>query len=1511
MFKSTRKVLSIAASIALIGAMATSAPAAAAESGGGDSWRSSAAYSGGHAAALVGNGSWLVWIAPADEDAVEDDETYLSDVRDWAIWARPVTYGYGELLGPARLIGTAHNETDGVWQPAVFLAGDYVGYVSRYFEGDVGGVATESTVYSLQDATVVAADVYTGVTLDGLSESHLLYYSWSGNEQHFYVKNFSDDSTPQDMSILESGAGQTYLEIDEAVLTDNYLTFIDEDGVHDRNLFDTSYISTVASYTNGGAGAHNLFVGSGVYEWQTTDGAYCQVVHNFGSDEPQCWSSTDVPGTLLGAGGVFALLDVPMDEVAFNAIFPSTSMETDVVALPTPSLAIQPLRRAISVWWADMLRVAWIDANGNVQVSSEDSQPPLRVDVATATAVCEPAGAGSGPGSIQAVRIVLQGVGLPPEIASFDLLYGDDDDGGSGAELQGISADTARAFSVSADAAVTDGELTVGQTYWLLLRAHISDEEDAFYGALMPLVLAEGNCGDDSGGSEDLSGTPGTISGAVTDVDGNGIAGVDVGVYRADQSSDNEYDFNSAKTDAHGRYTTKRLIPGSYQVCFSPRAIATEAASSTAYVAVCAVDGGQAAWSGQFAPEIDATRYLVDNSTGQTGVDVTLPTGGSVSGKVSNDQTDGLGEVHVLAYAQHGLPGSMRGVAAWSVATQAFTGNDGSYTIRGLPRDRAVYLCFTTEMVADSYSPAGYVPDCYGGGRARFNSDELDVAGLTSIVFEDSETDRNGVDVTLSKGGAITGTVVGNLGSALRGAIVSAIDDNGSIYAHPTDTDGEFVVRGVPAGSYYLFIRGENVSSSDGSVSSYSPRWYPSAEGNDSDFSSGQMPACASKVTVVVGQQSVTQPIVLDGDSCPRVTEDPFEEWVASGDTAIFRADAIGTPVPTVQWQVSVDSGFNWTDVPGATVKTLTLTNVRLAQDEHLYRAKFTNASGSVGTNSVTTEAAKLYVSPGDTDAGGGSDSGGPDSGNTGSGNTGGSDGAPPPGSTPPVTIPAPVKSDPVVTNVQPGQSASSAAPNTKPSATAPVIVSLTSPVAGQISFTAVDAPAGTSVVDPSAQQATYSLLGRAFQIEAPPATASRPLAFDFAVDEASIPAGTDAADLTVFRDGIPVAACTNPNATTAAPDPCVVKTTTAGGVATIRVLSSHASTWTFGVKSGLVGNRIAGKNRYATSALIAEQFGVSSAVILANGTEEKGGADALSANYLAGLVSAPILLVQVDRVEAEVLTAVKKLLAGASNPTVYVLGGQDSVSDAVANQVAAAAKSVAKGTVAVDRIAGKDRYDTAALAAGKAGVVTNSITLGGTGGAAKTAIIASGQVNADALAAGALSYAWGIPVLLTTAGSLSDQAAAVLKAQRITQVIVLGGTDRVSAAVVAQAKAAGVANAHRVAGSNRFATAVQLYGLVVDTATNAAGAHYGVASSPLYLANGASGWADALSVGPLAGKNQALLLTTAGTVLSDPLATFLAGHRTNVDSVIGLGRGATVSGTVLVAASKALGQTA
>ena len=83
------------------------------------------------------------------------------------------------------------------------------------------------------------------------------------------------------------------------------------------------------------------------------------------------------------------------------------------------------------------------------------------------------------------------------------------------------------------------------------------------------------------------------------------------------------------------------------------------------------------------------------------------------------------------------------------------------------------------------------------------------------------------------------------------------------------------------------------------------------------------------------------------------VTTQPSNTTVSASTTASFSAAASGSPVPTVQWQVSLDNGASWNNVAGATTATYSFTTTA-SKNGWKFRAVFTNAAGSATTSAAT-----------------------------------------------------------------------------------------------------------------------------------------------------------------------------------------------------------------------------------------------------------------------------------------------------------------------------------------------------------------------------------------------------------------------------------------------------------------------------------------------------------------------------------------------------------------------------
>jgi alkaline phosphatase D len=214
---------------------------------------------------------------------------------------------------------------------------------------------------------------------------------------------------------------------------------------------------------------------------------------------------------------------------------------------------------------------------------------------------------------------------------------------------------------------------------------------------------------------------------------------------------------------------------------------------------------------------------------------------------------------------------------------------------------------------------------------------------------------------------------------------------------------------------------------------------------------------------------------------------------------------------------------------------------------------------------------------------------------------------------------------------------------------------------------------------------------------------------------------------------------------------------------------------------------RIAGGNRFATAAaLSAATFdrGVPVAYV-ATGEDFP---DALAGGVAAARAGAPVLLVGRDRVPPETGAELERLEPGS----IVVLGGPAAVSDAVVAELRP------RTTGAVTRLAGPSRFATAA-----------AISQAAFAGGAPVAVIATGTAFPDALAGVPAAVAAGGPVLLVTPDQVPGPTAEELRRLRPGTLLVLGGRGAVADGVVAELRRVTGANTVRVAGSDRFGTAV------------------------------------------------------------------------------------------------------
>lgn len=242
--------------------------------------------------------------------------------------------------------------------------------------------------------------------------------------------------------------------------------------------------------------------------------------------------------------------------------------------------------------------------------------------------------------------------------------------------------------------------------------------------------------------------TTGSISGRVTDENtGDGLADVTVRV------SGPSYGY--AITDDSGNYTISNLNPGNYMVYTS---------STSGYVDE---------YYDNVLESATATSVSVSYGLDTPNIDFALNTPGSISGKVTDEQTgDELADVTVR----------VNGPSYTYTTTEA----DGTYILNDLkPGEYTVYTSSTS----------GYVDEYYN------NVFESSTATLVSVNYG---SDTPNIDFALNLPGSISGRVTDECtGDGL--ADVTVRIDGPSYGSVKTEEDGSYVIENLAPGDYTVY----------------------------------------------------------------------------------------------------------------------------------------------------------------------------------------------------------------------------------------------------------------------------------------------------------------------------------------------------------------------------------------------------------------------------------------------------------------------------------------------------------------------------------------------------------------------------------------------------------------------------------------------------------------------------------------------------------------------------------
>lgn len=303
------------------------------------------------------------------------------------------------------------------------------------------------------------------------------------------------------------------------------------------------------------------------------------------------------------------------------------------------------------------------------------------------------------------------------------------------------------------------------------------------------------------------------------------------------------------------------------------------------------------------------------------------------------------------------------------------------------------------------------------------------------------------------------------------------------------------------------------------------------------------------------------------------------------------------------------------------------------------------------------------------------------------------------------------------------------------------------------------------------------------------------------------------------------------------------------------------------GLVAGVADERVSGPDRYATSVAVSSaSFESAATVVIATGESY---ADALGASALAGALEAPVLITRHDVLSPAVLAEIGRL--GATRAV--IVGGERAIEPGVAEELAA--------SVETTRIAGADRYETAALVAAETLRVRPGTPL------PLHAFVVRGDAFPDALAVAPVAYATRVPVLLVRPGSVPTATAAALDAGAYARAIVAGGTSAVTPSTAA---ALGI-DVTRIEGTDRFATAASFATWATDAGL-ASAARVGIATGRAFP--------DALSGGAALGAEGGVVLLVEPAALPATTDAWLAAHEGVIERVTVLGGESAVSSGVL-----------
>ncbi len=405
-----------------------------------------------------------------------------------------------------------------------------------------------------------------------------------------------------------------------------------------------------------------------------------------------------------------------------------------------------------------------------------------------------------------------------------------------------------------------------------------------------------------------LANASGSLAGMVTSLPGGAPA---PGVTVAVTGGDTKVSTVTQSTGNVGAWTVAGLpIPGTYTITFSR----SDLQSQTVAVAV------------------DSAGRVTGGATTSTGVNVSMTSAFAVvTGIVTQESTPGkpaqkVGEAIISLTS---------GSASYTVTSASVPdSNLGLYEVT-----RVEPGTYTLSAQRAGTTPTTVIITVVAGQVLTYNPVMIPPASLSGQVFDRSGGSTNGLQVNLYLSSAYPAQVYKTTST-----------DVGGHYSFPqVDAPQAYVVEvrstlTGPLGSQTVVLGASQAGILNITVGTTAT----SAAAAPSTTTAAAPPATSPPAAPTVPQAPPAVPA-----AAPIVTTQPNDLTDPTIPASFFTAAATGTPTPTVQWQVSINGGTTFTDIPGATSTTYSFT-VDPADSGNQYRAVFTNSLGVATSNSAT-----------------------------------------------------------------------------------------------------------------------------------------------------------------------------------------------------------------------------------------------------------------------------------------------------------------------------------------------------------------------------------------------------------------------------------------------------------------------------------------------------------------------------------------------------------------------------